>query len=182
MHDPVLPVACHPYTGAAVRALTMAQLTEVRCAGQPVPRLTDLVARLSRPDARNIGLMAEGKDVDPAGIRDALAPLGWRRTIIESFNWQALASIERVTPQVPTCPLGVTAANLTRALLVTHDCVGPEQHAVTADLISRAHEAGVGILVWTVDDRRTMRRLADEGVDGLITDRPRTALALLHAP
>lgn len=39
-------------------------------------------------------------------------------------------------------------------------------------LISRAHGIGVRVLVWTVDEPATMHRLLDEGVDGIITDRP----------
>jgi glycerophosphoryl diester phosphodiesterase len=122
--------------------------------------------------------MAEVKDTDPLGIRNALAPLGWQRTIIESFDWSALATIEHDSAQVPTCPLGVTLATLSAALAVTHDCIGPEQHSVTAQLIARAHHAGVGVLAWTVNDRGVMDRLTRQGIDGLITDRPRIAQAL----
>jgi glycerophosphoryl diester phosphodiesterase len=177
IHDPSLPPECRPGAGIAVHALTAAQLARVRCAGQPVPRLADLVNRLRRPDARRVGIMAEVKDTDPLGVRDVLAPLGWRRVIIESFNWAALGAIEQSSPQVPTCPLGVTADRLAAALAVTHDCIGPERPTATTDLIARAHAAHVGVLVWTVDDVAAMRHLGDEGVDGLITDRPRRVLA-----
>jgi glycerophosphoryl diester phosphodiesterase len=40
------------------------------------------------------------------------------------------------------------------------------------DLLARAHDAGVRVLVWTVNDAETMHRLLDNGVDGIITDRP----------
>src|SRR2546423_2917916 len=75
IHDPTLPAACTLHPGVAVSALSAAELAKVRCAGQAVPRLTDLVTRLTQPDARHVGAMAEVKDVDPLGIRDALAPL-----------------------------------------------------------------------------------------------------------
>lgn len=43
---------------------------------------------------------------------------------------------------------------------------------VTADMVERAHAAGMQVIPWTVDDQPTMRALIDTGVDGIITDYP----------
>jgi glycerophosphoryl diester phosphodiesterase len=39
-------------------------------------------------------------------------------------------------------------------------------------IVDDAHRVGVRVIVWTVDDPRTMNWLLDIGVDGIITDRP----------
>jgi glycerophosphoryl diester phosphodiesterase len=60
----------------------------------------------------------------------------------------------------------------------------PEVHAglriVTPEFIARAHEAGIPVTVWTVNDEEDMRRLLDWGVDGLITDRPDLAVPIVR--
>ncbi|MDI6627800.1 MAG: glycerophosphodiester phosphodiesterase family protein [Rhodococcus sp. (in: high G+C Gram-positive bacteria)] len=43
---------------------------------------------------------------------------------------------------------------------------------VTQDMVDSAHERGIRVIPWTVDDPDTMRALMDLGVDGLITDYP----------
>ena len=43
------------------------------------------------------------------------------------------------------------------------------------------HCAGKSVAVWTVNDEPDMRRLADWGVDGIITDRPDLCKTVLAA-
>ena len=42
----------------------------------------------------------------------------------------------------------------------------------TPALVAEAHESGLTVIPWTVDDPPTMAALMDAGVDGLITDYP----------
>lgn len=46
-------------------------------------------------------------------------------------------------------------------------------------LIARAHELGLQVHVWTIDEPAEMNRLIDLGVDGLMTDRPAVLKAVL---
>jgi glycerophosphoryl diester phosphodiesterase len=43
--------------------------------------------------------------------------------------------------------------------------------------LQAVRQAGLGIAIYTVNDRRKARRLLDAGVDCIITDSPDTVLA-----
>ncbi|MFT4213835.1 MAG: glycerophosphodiester phosphodiesterase family protein [Microbacterium sp.] len=59
----------------------------------------------------------------------------------------------------------------------------PQRHGpvriVTPRLLDAAHNAGVEVHVWTVNDRDTMHQLLDAGVDGLVTDHTDLALQVV---
>ncbi|PRX47618.1 glycerophosphoryl diester phosphodiesterase [Prauserella shujinwangii] len=42
----------------------------------------------------------------------------------------------------------------------------------TRELVEEAHAAGIKVVPWTVNDKATMHKLIDDGVDGIITDYP----------
>lgn len=52
-------------------------------------------------------------------------------------------------------------------------------HVVTEASLHRAHDAGVQVHVWTIDDAAQMHRLLDLGVDGIMTDRADTLREVL---
>ncbi len=50
---------------------------------------------------------------------------------------------------------------------------------VSESFVTAAHDAGVAVHVWTVNDRSEMARLLELGVDGLVSDRPTVLAGLL---
>lgn len=80
--------------------------------------------------------------------------------------------------------LQLRSSRLTRRVLAGVDALQvPERHGrlrlVTPRLIDSAHDAGVEVHVWTVNDPADMRRLVSMGVDGIVTDRADVARDVL---
>jgi len=51
---------------------------------------------------------------------------------------------------------------------------------VTRRFVRKAHDRGLRVDVWTIDDEPAMRRLLSFGVDGIMTDRPNVLTGVLN--
>ena len=60
------------------------------------------------------------------------------------------------------------------------EIIHPSSKNVTRDTINNEHHRGRRVNVWRVNDLQTARNLIDWGVDGLITDDPKSSLQLLR--
>jgi glycerophosphoryl diester phosphodiesterase len=60
-------------------------------------------------------------------------------------------------------------------------CLQVPASLVTSPLIARAHALDLQIHAWTVNDRATMERLLDLGVDGIMSDDTVTLREVLSA-
>ncbi|MGM0738229.1 MAG: glycerophosphodiester phosphodiesterase family protein, partial [Bacteroidota bacterium] len=48
----------------------------------------------------------------------------------------------------------------------------PNYGILTPEHVNRAHELGMRVIPWTVNNKDDMQRMMELGVDGLITDYP----------
>lgn len=111
---------------------------------------------------------------------DALGIL--HRCIIQSFDGAVLKAIHASAPAVPLCLLAErpeVPATVLDHLGFTPAYYGPTIDTVDASLAEDLRSHGIGLLVWTVNTKAGMERLLDIGVDGIITDHPAMAMALL---
>ncbi|MEY4335359.1 MAG: hypothetical protein RLZZ45_278, partial [Bacteroidota bacterium] len=50
--------------------------------------------------------------------------------------------------------------------------ISPEVRLVTPDFISQCRKKRLKVVVWTVNDIPTIQKMAEMGVDGIISDYP----------
>lgn len=119
--------------------------------------------------------------VETAGVQD--------RVIIQSFDWRSLPLVKKRFPTMPTAALYDSSTWFEGTPWIAPAKFGPDVLQAIADLgadyvspdhqlingpeyIQRAHDLGLIVLPWTVNDAARMNQLMDWGVDGLITDFP----------
>lgn len=169
--------------GGVVAELPWARVREARVAGrEPIPRLEDLLG--TWPELRvNIDPKHDAA-VEP--LAEVLRRTGAvDRVCIGSFSDRRLARVQtlvggtvctsmgpRQTARLVAASRGLPGgANLTAPCAQVPMQQGPVP-IVTQRLVDAAHQRGVQVHVWTIDDPAEMSRLLDLGVDGIMTDRP----------
>jgi glycerophosphoryl diester phosphodiesterase len=178
----------------SVAHLSLAELRSIDLGeGQSFSTLGEVLAAF--PAARlNVDIKAEGAVAAVvAAVRDAAAV---DRVLIGSFSEKRRSAAVRQLHGVSTsasAPLIVWAvlwAKLRLAPMLKFTLRGvhavqiPESsHGIqlaTRRMIAAFHRADVEVHIWTVNDRATMERLLDLGIDGLVTDRADVAVRLLE--
>lgn len=104
------------------------------------------------------------------------------RVMIQSFDWRVLVQVQKVAPKIPTACLN--EKEIPEDVVERVDAAGclvwePSFETLTAELVRDAHEKGVRVIPWTVNEPADIERVIGLGVDGIISDYPqrvRTAL------
>ena len=160
-----------------------------RGAGLEIPTLDEALA--AHPDVRwNVELKATVDDVAP--FCEVVRDRGMTDRVLAASFSPAVADVRRACPSVAT---SAHRAEVVRFLVAsrlgleaTYDAPAsafqvPRRaegiRVLTRGFVEAAHARGMAVHAWTINERAAMRRLAELGVDGLVTDRPDLALAVL---
>ncbi|PPL15553.1 glycerophosphodiester phosphodiesterase [Microterricola pindariensis] len=98
------------------------------------------------------------------------------RVMLQSFSIETLQNLQEAAPQIPRLmlirELPADPVPMARQLGVL--ALGTTARAVTAapESLQRLHEAGFGVLCYTLNSERSWAEVRALGVDGIITDTP----------
>ncbi len=160
--------------------------------GMGIPRLSHVLERYP-----GIPLIIELKVNHPEladrAVDDVRAAGAVARVAFGSFGRRVLNAVRRREPGIRT---GASREEARWALYRSwvhwplrrpayRDLQLPERSGstviVSPRFIAFAHRAGLPVNVWTVNDPADIRRLVSWGVDGIISDRPDVAVAIVKA-
>lgn len=106
-----------------------------------------------------------------------------QQQMVISFN---LASIDRIRATDPGIATGLlvfdpmmSAQGIEVAVEGGHGLISFHESLVTSKLVRQAHDKGLAVHTWTVNQPDTMRRVLADGVDGIVSDYPDLALEVV---
>lgn len=176
IHDPTLERTTD--RAGAVSALAWDELAEARAGGEPLPRIEEAVRWAAQAGAfLNVEVKSPGGEAPSVrAVREA-GMLG--RTVFSSFYPDVVAELRRLAPDGEVYFLTERwddeVRDGVRALGVQGVC--PHHAIATPALVAELGEAGLGVVVWTVDDPERIAELVRAGVRAVITNLPALGVA-----
>lgn len=148
---------------------------------EPIPTLGEVLALTQGKVEVNIEL----KDVARHGRLPELVVAELKKWgdpahfLFSSFEHDVIAKLRKAWPQFPGAILYDQEADpLAKAKAVSAQALHPYLRSIDEAGIAKAHEAGLMVNVWTVNDPETMACFLHWQVDGIITNHPDLLLNL----
>jgi glycerophosphoryl diester phosphodiesterase len=103
---------------------------------------------------------------------------GW---VISSFDRETIDRVLALAPHLVTAWLTVepTLIDLDDLVSAGHHGIHPWAQSLTPEIVDEAHQRGMFVNTWTCNEIEGIRKFADWGVDGIVTDVPDLALHAL---
>jgi glycerophosphoryl diester phosphodiesterase len=145
-----------------------------------LPRLDDVLRRYGKRVFLDIELKVSGLEkIVLAALRDHRPERGY---VVSSFLPDVLMELKALSAVVPTGLICEKQRQLACWLKLPVDYVIAEKSLVKLGLVEDIHATGRKLLVWTVNDTKSMRWLVRWGVDGIISDDTRRLVRTLRQP
>jgi glycerophosphoryl diester phosphodiesterase len=149
------------YRGLGVRSASAGQLGNL-------PQLEQVLSRYQERAFLDVELKVSGLEKVTLELLRRYPPQ--RGFVVSSFLPEVLLALRKANASAPLGLICQTRAELLRGKELPVEFVIPHQMLAKAVLLRTLKRSGKRILVWTVNDRASMLRFRDLGVDGIISD------------
>jgi glycerophosphoryl diester phosphodiesterase len=150
-----------------IKGITVSKATATQLLDFPV--LQDVLARFAKSAFLDIELKVPGLGSQVLlALREHPPQRGY---VVSSFLPDVLIELSIRSESIPLGMICEDQKQLRRWRDLPLQYVIPEFSLITQELVQQVHDAGRMLLAWTVNDKPTMLRLADWGVDGIISDK-----------
>lgn len=178
-HDAILTL--EPTGGtAAIRDLTLADPRAARLrGGHRVPLLEEVLELVATRATVSVEVKAPHLEAAVALLLDRHPTV---RTAVHSFDHRIPAAVRTLRPGTAIGLLSDSYQIDRTGMLhpTAPDALWQATHLIDEALVLAAHELGVRVIAWTVNDPVRAHLLASWGVDGLCTDVPATIRAAFY--
>lgn len=144
--------------------------------GERIPSLQEVLEIIHGKCAIIIELKGEGTAGPTAEIlHTATTTGGWDVSTISvnSFDRTELKDFKRAAPDIPAALTTLhPLISLSQALEIGIYGLHSWEKFTTASYVTRAHAAGLKMLVWTVNEPDRIKKMFELGVDGIFSDFP----------
>lgn len=106
------------------------------------------------------------------------------RVVVQAFDWDYVARCRELSPKLMLAALGGKAASddqLAAAAKTGAQVIAWNHEKISKQQIDKIHALGCKAWVYTVDDPKRAQKLLEDGIDGIITNRPAVMLKLRAA-
>lgn len=168
-------VVCHDpkVDGVVVAQASASQLLNL-------PRLEDVLQRYSQRAFLDIELKVAGLESKLLNsLREYRVEDDY---VVSSFLADVVMQLKARSAKVQAGIICDKPGQLACWREITVDYVIPHHSLVTRKLVEDVHRAGAKLLTWTVNDQKAMRRFADWGVDGIISDETELLVQTFREP
>jgi len=157
-------VICHE---PKVRGVTVSKAKPGQLSN--LPTVQDVLARFAKRAFLDIELKVPGLASQVlVALREHPPQRGY---VVSSFLPDVLFELSIRSSSIPLGMICENRKQLQRWGDLPLLYVIPEYSLITAELVQQVHRAGRMLLAWTVNDKSAMLRLAEWGVDGIISDK-----------
>lgn len=166
------------FTLAEVERLDAGSWFSPRFRHEPVPTLAGTLRAMEGSDMK---LMLEIKNpslypgLTERVARELRAQPDWLlpgRLVVQSFDWGAIRTFHRLMPAVPTAVIGTPTPAQLPGVAAYADYVNPRYDTVTAAYVRAVHARDMKVFAWVANTKAAMRKLVDDRVDGIVSNRP----------